>query len=236
MAGVVPIRDDFPDWGAAPSSLTYNPIAYTCGSAFTEIARFDMSNYQYGVIYIAYGGTIVDNNLTFDWMGTVGAEGTTLTAQPFARLSNGLIVIPFQAMSPTFRVTDNSSSVYPYGISIGATLLTSSPYQHGFPGGLFAINDPSDISMGDTRQYFPLGCGPGEHIVSIGTTSTSWDMSLLIYPKYDTPIRLVLATAQSGNFVNYGITLPATQWILEITNNDADAQFVATVARTPDPT
>lgn len=236
MPPVVPIRDDFPDWGAAPSSLTYNPrvIAVTGGS--TEVVRFDMGNYQYGVLYVASGGTVVDNELAFEWKGTVGAEADTIMSNDFVRLNNGTIVLPFQCLTPTLRLLDVDSSVYPYNLSVGLTLFTNSPYQHGFPGGIFAVNDNRTIALLATATYMPLGCGPGEHVFNIGTTSTNYDVSFVIYLARLQPITIPWATAQSGPLGGGVITLPATQWVMTIKNNAANALFVVAVTRTPDPT
>lgn len=236
MPPVVPIRDDFPDWGAAPSSLTYNPTVIAVAGPSTEVTRYDMGNYQYGVLYVASGGTVVDNELAFEWKGTVGREADTIMSNDFVRLNNGTIVLPFQCLTPTLRLLDVDSSVYPYNLSVGLTLFTNSPYQHGFPGGIFAINDNRTIVMAATATYMPLGCGPGEHVFNIGTASTNYDVSIILYPARTQPITLPIATAVSGPFPNNPITLPATQWVLKIKNNAADALFVVAMSRTPDPT
>lgn len=230
------IRNDFPDFGQAPTFLTHNPTVYAVAGGSTEIVRFDTSSYQYGVLYVGPGGTVVDNDLSFDWMGAVGAEADIIATSPFCRLDNGTIVIPFQVLTPTVRLLDVNSSVYPYNISVGCTLLSDGIYQHGFPGAPFALNQTNPILMGNSITYLPSGCGPGPHFLSIITASTDYDVVLSLWPNQANSYPIVNVTSQSGDKLFDTISLPSTQWTLLVTNNDADADFTVAVWRTPNPT
>lgn len=230
------IRNDFPDFGQAPTFLTHNPTVISVSGASTEIARFDTSSYQYGVLYVGHGGTVVDNVLAFEWMGAVGDEADVVMSNTFVRNDNGTIVIPFQALTPTLRLRDIASTVSPYNISVGLTQFTSPPYQHGYPGGIFAINDNRTIVMGDTVNLIPFGCGPGRHSVLIGTDCTDYDVDLTVYIDQNQSITYGLTNATSGTLIGPEIQLPATQWTLDITNNVADTLFATAVYRTPNPT
>lgn len=229
------MRDDFPDWGAAPSLLLYNPVSVTIASASLPIASFDMANYQYGVLTVQRDNTPIQNDLAFQWMGTVGAESTIITQSRFTVLDGGTIIIPFQALTPTLRIQDVDASTYPYDIGVSLSLLTSPIYQHGFPGGIFAINDTRTIAGGATETFTPDGCGPGEHVFHIGTTSPDWNLDIELYPRRSAPISIVDTHDIVGSLVGFTVTLPATQWQMLITNEDADADFSVAVFRTPNP-
>lgn len=229
------IRNDFPDFGLQASFVTFNPDTFTVTLSGSPITSFDLSNYQYGVIYVAVDSQSIDRNLEIRWMGTVGAESSILARAPFCIRPEGTVVIPFQALTPTIVIADVDSSVYPYDIDVGCTLYTNPPYQHGYPGGIFAVHHVDTIAMGDGVTINPLGCGPGKHVLSVGTVSGDWSATIRIWPTYQFPIDIPLVTNGNGPLVNQEIWLPATSWTIDISNNDTDTDFMTIVARTPNP-
>lgn len=235
MPPVVPIRDDFPDWGAAPSLLTFNPDAVTITGPSQFVGTFSMNNYQYGVLTMSRDSSAIFTQFAFNWMGTVGAESSIASSSPFVLGPDGVIVIPFQAFTPTLTIVDTNSTTYPYDAAVSLTLLSSPIYQHGFPGGIFAIDDIRTIVMADTARFTPTGCGPGRHEIMVQSASASYDVDLVIYTNPNTPIVWNQATTATGLQVFEITTLPATQWYLDVTNNDADTDFVVSVVRTPNP-
>lgn len=235
MPPVVPIRDDFPDWGAAPSLLTFNPDPVTITGPAQTVATFSMNNYQYGVLVMSRDSSNILTKFAFNWMGTVGAEASIVSSSPFVLGQNGVVVIPFQALTPTLAIVDTDSTTYPYDAGVSLTLLSSPIYQHGFPGGIFAIDDVQTVVLNDTVRFTPMGCGPGSHYLSIGTGSTSYNVDLIIFSDINIPLVYPLLVAQSGSVINTVAVLPATQWYLEVTNNGLDADFVVSAARSPNP-
>lgn len=235
MPPVVPIRDDFPDWGAAPSLLTFNPDPVTITGPAQPVATFLINNYQYGVLTMSRDSSAIFTKFAFNWMGTVGAEASIASSSPFVLGPDGVIVIPFQAFTPTLAIVDTDSTTYPYDAAVSLTLLSSPPYQHGFPGGIFAINDAQTIAAMGTLRFTPLGCGPGLHIFNVAAASIDYDVTLTIYPNPTSPIVVPLGAHVSGLLLDTVQQLPATQWYLDITNNSLDDDFVVTAFRTPNP-
>lgn len=227
------IRNDFPDFGTQASFVTFNPDTYTVLSIFNEVVAYDISNYQYGVVYLSKDSVAVDSDLAFQWMGTVGAESSVITESRFTILPDGTVTIPFQALSPTLRISDVDSSSYPYDLTVALTLFTNPPYQHGHPGGVFAINDARTIVMGDTQTFIPTACGPGFHNLAVATTSTDWSATLRQWPRRNFPVSFQTNNSSSGDSFGGQYYLAATQWVYEITNDAADADFGVSVGRFP---
>lgn len=226
---------DGPDWSSTPAFTTQTFNFPAVAGVNTILLEASLGYYAYAILHLDAQGDGQDYQVGIEILTANSSEGgSVLYSQNTVRVFGSSTIVPMSVVGQSIRLRDTGATAYPHNIIGSLTLYSAFPFQTGFPGGTWVINDQSTINAGLSGFFPPLGCAPGPHAVSVSTASPDWDLFLRVWLDASTNIDYTLALGTNGNMISLPFMPPASAWTLMVGNNDgSDWSFGVLVARDP---